>query len=68
MTRALHLVAPQEAPADMLAEIVPELLKAEQAARRLRQMMLDQGRKLAREEGVSFLREEALRRRFGGVA
>lgn len=52
-------------PADMLGQIVPELRAAEALVARLRNLMNDQGRLLARERGVGFIRPEQLRQEFG---
>jgi hypothetical protein len=69
---ALSLVIPEEppklslSPADALAEIVPELLAAEREVVRLRRLVDEQRAKLARARGVAFIREEHVRREFGG--
>jgi hypothetical protein len=71
MTRqpALHLVAPQAGPppaADALARIVPELIAAEAEVARLKRLLDAERVRLAKERGLAFLREEAVRREFGG--
>jgi len=68
--RPLHIVKPDEkrreaGPADLLAEIVPELAAAEAFVARLRQLLSEQGKRLAKERRVAFIREEHLRREFG---
>lgn len=66
MNAALTLVREEPSPAeDMLRELVPGLIEAERAVARYRQLIAEQGRALARERGIAFIREEALRREFG---
>jgi hypothetical protein len=69
----LHIVAdgkPAAAPAaqEMLAELVPELIKAEETVAALRGLVDSWRRRLADERGVAFVREEQVRREFGGEA
>jgi hypothetical protein len=52
-------------PSDELREIVPALAAAEQEVARLRNELAAQGRLLAKERGVAFLRIEHLRQEFG---
>ena len=69
MTRPLHLVAPAPpSPADLLRELVPSLQQSERTSARLKQMIAEQGRKLARERGVAFIRVEHLLSEFGKEA
>lgn len=49
---------------DALAQIVCELAAAEATAKRLRRLMIEHGRALAKERGVAFIREERLRQEF----
>lgn len=55
-----------DTPAEaMLRELFPALVAAEAVVALLRQMMVDQGRIIAAERGVPFMRDEQLRREFG---
>lgn len=68
MQRAnLRVVPPPltSGPADLLGQVVPELIAAEALVARLRNIMADQGRLLAKDRGVAFIRPEHLRREFG---
>lgn len=49
----------------LLIEIVPQLLEAEEAVRRFRNLLRTETRLLAQERGVAFIREESVRREFG---
>jgi hypothetical protein len=67
----LHIVADDEpAPAspaeEMLAHLVPDLIKAEEIVALLRALVDSWRRELANERGVAFVREEHVRREFGG--
>lgn len=63
----LRVVGESTRPEAMLARIMPELAHAEQVASRLKAMAAQQGRLLAAERGVAFIREERLRQEFGGA-
>lgn len=68
MTR-LKLVPPTPEEVDpeaMLATLVPELIRAEQKKAALHELVSIWRRKLAAARGVSFIREEAVRREFSG--
>lgn len=52
-------------PEKMLAIIVPDLAEAERVVATLRRHLAEQGRLLAKERGVAFIREERLRQEFG---
>jgi hypothetical protein len=62
----LHIVRDRKpvGPAELLAQIVPELAAAEAVVARLRQMMDEQRRALAKERQVAFIRPEHIRREF----
>jgi hypothetical protein len=68
MRSALHLVVDAEDPRtpaeDMLDRIIPALESAEKVVERLHQLMRLEMRALADERGVSFVREEQVRREF----
>lgn len=51
-------------PADLLQHAVPALQDAEQLVAKLRAFVAAQGRDLAKERGVAFIREERLRAEF----
>jgi hypothetical protein len=66
-TSALHLVVPENEPTpteEMLFRIIPALESAEKVVERLHQLMRLEMRALADERGVSFVREEQVRREF----
>lgn len=69
MSATLHAIGRQEPPTsfaeDMLRELVPSLQRSERTSARFRQLIDEQGRKLARERGVAFIRIEHLIREFG---
>jgi hypothetical protein len=48
----------------MLSQIVPSLIEAESVVARLRSLMSEQSRELAKERGVAFIRPEQLRAEF----
>lgn len=50
----------------LLDAIVPSLINAEDAVAKLRQLMAETGRELAKERGLKFIRPEQLRAEFGG--
>lgn len=52
-------------PDDMLSQLVPELLRAEETAAALRDMVDNWRRRLAAKRGVAFIREERIRQEFG---
>ena len=52
-------------PETILAEIVPELIKAEETVGALRAMVDSRRRELAKKRGVAFIREERIRQEFG---
>lgn len=52
-------------PDVMLAEIVPELIRAEEVTAALRGMVDSWRRQLAKKRGVAFIREERIRQEFG---
>jgi hypothetical protein len=54
-----------QSAADMLRELVPEMIRAEETAAALRALVESWRRQLARERGVAFVREEHVRREFG---
>lgn len=54
-------------PEQMLVHVVPTLIEAELAVAQLKQMLTREGRRLAKKRGVAFIREESLRREFGGA-
>lgn len=56
----------EPSPSELLAGIVPELVKAEREVARLRNELALAGRLLAKQRRVAFIREEHLRREFGG--
>lgn len=61
----LHVVEREPlGPGQMLRIVMPDLIEAERVVARLKQIVADQGRKLAEERGVRFIREEHLRREF----
>jgi hypothetical protein len=62
----LKVVPAASTAAEMLAELVPELVRAEQTAAALRALVGEWRRQLARERRVAFVREEQVRREFGG--
>lgn len=62
---ALVTEAPLSAVAGLEA-IVPELIAAEAVVARLRRLMDMERTRLAKERGVAFIREESVRREFGG--
>jgi hypothetical protein len=51
-------------PEDLLAIIVPELLRAEQTVRRFEQLMDQQRPRLAAKRGVAFIRREHVLQEF----
>lgn len=51
--------------ASLLGAIVPSLISAEDAVAKLRQLMAETGRELAKERGLKFIREEQIRMEFG---
>lgn len=65
---ALHLVtpaaAPVEEPEEVLAELVPQLARAEAEAASIRSRIDEQRRRLAVKRGVAFIRFEHVRREF----
>lgn len=66
----LSLVAdepPTSTAEEMLAELVPELIRAEETVAALRGLIDSWRRHLANERGVAFVREEHVRREFGGA-
>lgn len=63
--RVVPAIPLPRAPEDLLKVIVPDLLEAERVVSALRRHMVEQGRLVAKERGVGFLREEQLRREFG---
>lgn len=63
--RVVGKPVPLLSPEGMLAAYVPELIEAERRVRYMRQQVADQGRLLAKERGVAFIREEKLRQEFG---
>jgi hypothetical protein len=67
--RAKLKVVPEEpvpvGPDELLAIYVPALIEAEREVKRLRQSVSENGRLLARDRGVAFIREERLRQEFG---
>ena len=68
MSRANLRVVPKPPmctdPKSLLRQIVPELIAAEALVARLRNMMAEQGRELAKDRGVAFIRPEQLRQEF----
>jgi hypothetical protein len=69
----LHIVADDKPAAasaaeEMLAHLVPDLIKAEEIVALLRGLVDSWRRELANERGVAFVREEHVRREFGGEA
>jgi hypothetical protein len=58
--------APQRPPEESLHYLVPHLAEIEDLARRLKIQVAEEGRRLAKKRGVVFIREEHLRREFGG--
>jgi hypothetical protein len=69
MSATLHAIGPAEEPTSfaetMLRELVPSLQRSERTSARLRQLIAEQGRRLAQERGVAFIRVEHLMREFG---
>jgi hypothetical protein len=68
--RKLHIVAdepPEQSPSEALAELVPQLMELEHGVTVIRQKIDGHRVRLARERGVAFLREEAIRREFGNA-
>jgi hypothetical protein len=64
---ALKLVDQAEpTAAEALARIVPDLIAAEGNVARLKRLLDRQRRRLANERSVAFIREETVRREFGG--
>jgi hypothetical protein len=61
----LHVVKRKPLPPEqMLRIVVPDLAEAERVARRLREVVREQGRLLAKERGCAFIREERLIQEF----
>jgi hypothetical protein len=52
-------------PEDALAELVPQMIAAEREASDLRRRIDTERQRLAVKRGVSFIREEHVRREFG---
>lgn len=69
MSATLHAIGKAEEPTSfaetMLRELVPSLQQSERTSADLRRMIAEQGRNLARERGVAFIRVEHLVREFG---
>jgi hypothetical protein len=57
-------LAPPE-PEAMLADLVPELIRAEETAAALQGLVDSWRRKLAQKRGVAFIRDERVRQEFG---
>jgi hypothetical protein len=49
----------------MLADLVPELIRAEETAAALQGLVDSWRRKLAQKRGVAFIRDERVRQEFG---
>lgn len=63
---ALHLVEPVDrTPEQLLAQMVPEMLAAEQVVISLRRLVAEQTQALAKVRGVKFIRPEHVRQEFG---
>lgn len=70
MKATLHVVGPSEAEPEsyattMLRELVPSVQQSERITAKLRAMIAEQGRTLAKERGIGFLRIEQIMREFG---
>jgi hypothetical protein len=64
--RANLALVPHEprSPEEFLGELVPSLIEADAVVVNLRRLIAEQGRLLARQRGVAFIRPEQLRREF----
>lgn len=68
MSATLHRIKANRSTSfaeSMLRELVPSLQQSERTSTDLRRMIAEQGRKLAQERGVAFIRLEHLLREFG---